>query len=163
MSSDCGVEASTEIPRSFTHLTVRHGRDGQRQARRYPRTVVTWRGPKAFRFDSQSIPGGNPARTIFRDDECGNCFNEHYPRRLHNFAIDMEWLLAPVIPRRKWPPIHFKGKRAITAEEHQKIPSITVTWATISSRAVSVDFSAPHNLSSGVTMLCKKPRQMVIP
>jgi hypothetical protein len=44
-----------------------------------------------------------------------------YLRRLHNFAIDMGWLLAPIIPRRKWPPINFKAKQAITAEEHLKI------------------------------------------
>src|SRR5437667_3338619 len=42
-------------------------------------------------------------------------------RRLHNFALDMSWLLAPIIPRRKWPPIRFGEKRAITLEEHGKI------------------------------------------
>jgi integrase len=44
-----------------------------------------------------------------------------YLRRLHNFALDMNWLLAPIIPRRKWPVIRFGQKRAITLEEHQKI------------------------------------------
>ena len=44
-------------------------------------------------------------------------------RRLHNFAVDMNWLLAPVIPRRQWRPVKFKEKRAITLEEHQKILS----------------------------------------
>ena len=44
-----------------------------------------------------------------------------YLRRLHNFALDMNWLLAPTIPRRKWPAIRFGLKRAITLEEHQKI------------------------------------------
>jgi integrase len=42
-------------------------------------------------------------------------------RRFHNFAVDMNWILAPIIPRRQWPKIHFKDKRAITAEEHQRI------------------------------------------
>ena len=42
-------------------------------------------------------------------------------RRFHNFAVDMNWILAPVIPRRQWPKIHFKDKRAITAEEHRRI------------------------------------------
>lgn len=42
-------------------------------------------------------------------------------RRLHNFALDMQWLLAPIIPRRQWPQIHFRVRRAITLEEHQKI------------------------------------------
>jgi integrase len=44
-----------------------------------------------------------------------------YLRRLHNFALDMNWLLAPVLVRKKWPKPVFRTKRAITAEEHQKI------------------------------------------
>ena len=42
-------------------------------------------------------------------------------RKVHNFAVDMNWLPATVIPRRQWPAIHYKEKRAITLEEHQKI------------------------------------------
>jgi integrase len=42
-------------------------------------------------------------------------------RRMHNFAIDMNWLLAPVIPRRQWPKITFKERRGITLDEHQRI------------------------------------------
>jgi integrase len=33
----------------------------------------------------------------------------------------MNWLPATVIPRRQWPAIHYKEKRAITLEEHQRI------------------------------------------
>ena len=42
-------------------------------------------------------------------------------RKIHNFALDMNWLPATIIPRRQWPAIHYKEKRAITFEEHQKI------------------------------------------
>ena len=42
-------------------------------------------------------------------------------RRLHNFALDMNWLLATIIPRRRWPRIRFREKRAIRLQEHQKI------------------------------------------
>jgi hypothetical protein len=42
-------------------------------------------------------------------------------RRLHNFALDMTWVAWPIIPRRHWPRIEYGDKRAITAEEHQKI------------------------------------------
>jgi hypothetical protein len=44
-----------------------------------------------------------------------------YLRRLHNFCLDMNWLPWPIIPKRQWPEIKFKEKRAITWEEHQKI------------------------------------------
>jgi integrase len=44
-----------------------------------------------------------------------------YLRRLHNFCLDMNWLPWPLIPKRQWPAIRFKDKRAITWDEHCKI------------------------------------------
>src|SRR5258705_3295575 len=51
----------------------------------------------------------------------GTVSTNAYLRKTHNFALDMNWLPATVIPRRQWPAIHFKDKRAITLAEHQKI------------------------------------------
>ena len=52
----------------------------------------------------------------------GACVSTNiYLRRIHNFALDMNWLPWPVIPKKRWPAIVFKEKRAITWEEHQKI------------------------------------------
>jgi len=42
-------------------------------------------------------------------------------RRWHNFALDMNWLLVPVIPRNRWPEVKHGEKRAITLEEHHRI------------------------------------------
>ena len=42
-------------------------------------------------------------------------------RRIHNFALDMNWLPWPVLPKKRWPAIKFKEKRGITLEEHQAI------------------------------------------
>jgi integrase len=42
-------------------------------------------------------------------------------RRLHNFCVDMNWLPYPLIPKRQWPAVKFKDKRAITLDEHQRI------------------------------------------
>ena len=42
-------------------------------------------------------------------------------RKLHNFCISMNWLPWPLIPKRLWPEVRFKDKRAITGEEHQLI------------------------------------------
>ena len=42
-------------------------------------------------------------------------------RRLHNFCLDMNWLPWPLIPKRQWPAVRFKDKRAITWEEHCRI------------------------------------------
>jgi len=44
-----------------------------------------------------------------------------YMRRLHNFALDMDWLLKSIVPKRQWPKVvHHPGK-AIKPEEHQRI------------------------------------------
>ena len=42
-------------------------------------------------------------------------------RRLHNYALDMNWLLTPVIAKRAWPKVEYGVKRAITKEEHERI------------------------------------------
>lgn len=42
-------------------------------------------------------------------------------RILHNYALDMGWLLAPVLPRKAWPKVKYKEKRGISACEHHRI------------------------------------------
>lgn len=53
----------------------------------------------------------------------GTVSTNAFLRKVHNFALDMNWLPATVIPRRQWPAIHYKEKRAITFAEHQAIIS----------------------------------------
>jgi integrase len=53
--------------------------------------------------------------------QCGKVAINVYLRRMHNFAIDMNWLPASILPKRQWPAVRFKDKRAITWEEHQRI------------------------------------------
>jgi len=42
-------------------------------------------------------------------------------RRLHNFALGLGWLLAPVLPPRQWPKVKYQPKRGITRDEHERI------------------------------------------
>jgi integrase len=53
--------------------------------------------------------------------EAGTVSTNVYLRRIHNFALDMNWLPWSVLPKRQWPKVKFKEKRAITLEEHQRI------------------------------------------
>jgi len=53
--------------------------------------------------------------------QCGKVSVNAYLRRMHNFAIDMNWLPASILPKRQWPAVKFKERRGITLEEHQKI------------------------------------------
>jgi len=51
----------------------------------------------------------------------GKVSSNVYLRRIHNFALAMDWLLKPVIPKASWPKVSFKAKRAITTDEHCRI------------------------------------------
>jgi integrase len=53
--------------------------------------------------------------------ENGTVSTNTYLRRIHNFALDMNWLPWPVLPKRRWPAVKHAIKRAITLEEHQAI------------------------------------------
>ena len=53
--------------------------------------------------------------------ELGTVSTNVYLRRIHNFALDMNWLPWPILPKKQWPRVRFKDKRAITLEEHQQI------------------------------------------
>ena len=44
-----------------------------------------------------------------------------YLRRLHNFALDMNWQPKCILPRKQWPKPVYKEKRAITLTEHEAI------------------------------------------
>jgi integrase len=53
--------------------------------------------------------------------ENGSISTNIYLRRIHNFALDMNWLPWPVLPKKRWPAIKFKDKRGITLAEHLAI------------------------------------------
>ena len=45
----------------------------------------------------------------------------YYLRRFHNFALDMQWLLRPLLNRQTWPKIKHPKKRAVKYEEYLRI------------------------------------------
>src|SRR6185295_15724547 len=51
----------------------------------------------------------------------GTVSTNAFLRKTHNFALDMNWLPASVIPKRQWPAIRYKVKRAISLDEHERI------------------------------------------
>jgi integrase len=60
-------------------------------------------------------------------EELWSCLNSgtvttnKFLRIMRNFAVDMEWLLHPLIPNKQWPAVKYAPKRAITPEEHETI------------------------------------------
>ena len=61
------------------------------------------------------------AEHLLRAMEIGKVSTNVYLLRIHNFALDMSWLPAPISPKRQWPTVRHRDRRAITFEEHQKI------------------------------------------
>lgn len=57
---------------------------------------------------------------VLEHKKAGNS-THHYMRRLHNFALNLGWLLMPIIPEAAWPTVRKKKFTAITEGEHQKI------------------------------------------
>jgi integrase len=58
---------------------------------------------------------------LLRVLQCGKVSTNVYLRRLHNFCVDMNWLPWPLVPKRQWPAVEYKEKRAITLAEHLAI------------------------------------------
>lgn len=58
---------------------------------------------------------------LLRAMQAGTVSTNVYLRRLHNFCVDMNWLPWPLVPKRQWPAVEYKEKRAVTLEEHQRI------------------------------------------
>ena len=61
------------------------------------------------------------AELILKVLQMGTVSTNVYLRRLHNFCVDMNWLPWPLVPKRQWPAVEFKEKRAITWEEHCRV------------------------------------------
>ena len=83
-----------------------------------------WEGAikdRAFGPLRQRVVLETSAEEFLRVLEAGTVSTNVFLRRLHNLAMDMNWLPWPIIPKKQWPPVHFGPKRAITLEEHLKI------------------------------------------
>jgi integrase len=76
---------------------------------------------KAFNLIRDRVLIETQAEHLLAVLRVGKVSTNAFLRKIHNFATDMNWLPTAVIPRRQWPAIHYKEKRAITFEEHQKI------------------------------------------
>jgi integrase len=57
---------------------------------------------------------------VLEHQRAGNSTN-HYLRRLHNYALHLGWLLAPVMAEAAWPEIRRRKFTAITENEHRRI------------------------------------------
>lgn len=76
---------------------------------------------KAFDAIRNAVVIETQAETLFDVLAKGTVCTNVYLRRWHNFALDMGWLLIPIIPKHRWPAVEHGEKRGITLEEHRRI------------------------------------------
>jgi integrase len=76
---------------------------------------------KAFQMIRHQVIIETRGEALLKVLSSGTVSTNVYLRRLHNFCVDMNWLPWPLIPKRQWPAVRFKDKRAITFEEHCQI------------------------------------------
>jgi integrase len=76
---------------------------------------------KPFGLISEKLIVETPAEVLLSVLKSGTVSTNVHLRKLHNFCLDIGWLPWPIIPKRQWPKVVYKEKRAITAEEHQRI------------------------------------------
>lgn len=76
---------------------------------------------KAFDSIRQMVVLETQAEHFLKVLEIGSVSTNVYLRRIHNFALDMSWLPWPVLPKKRWPAVKHKEKRAITKAEHEAV------------------------------------------
>lgn len=116
-----------------THLQMSNPEINQRTWQQVMDAVVkTKQGPTKIRYERAmkdkafdairnavviETSGDTLLDVLARGTVCTNV----YLRRWHNFAVDMNWLLLPLIPKNRWPAVKHGEKRAITLDEHRRI------------------------------------------
>ena len=81
---------------------------------------IAWKDPAFALIRGLPLLETN-AEHILKVIRTGTVSTNHYLRRLHNFALEMNWLPKTIVPRRQWPKPQHKDKRAITLTEHEAI------------------------------------------
>ena len=111
--TDSGVSKRTWQDAFNAIIENKHGSTQERWQRAMPQ--------KAFGLILPLIIIETQAEQLFACLRAGTVSTNVHLRELHNFCLSMNWLAWPIIPKRLWPKIEYKPKRAITAAEHQSI------------------------------------------
>lgn len=93
---------------------------GTKQGVTCHRYNIAWKDP-AFELISSLPLLETNAEHFLKVLRTGTVSTNAYLRRLHNFALEMNWLPKAIVPRHQWPKVAYKEKRAITQAEHEAI------------------------------------------
>ena len=103
------IEVMTDMEQSYFGPTLKRWRTQMRSA---PFQVL--RKLKLLETD------GTHFLAVLRHPRAGSSAHK-WLRILHNRALDLGWLLTPVLARKLWPRLRTKKTKAITAEQHARL------------------------------------------
>jgi len=95
-------------------LAAGNGDAHGRQAGSQPRTLVACATDRALAPLLPRTIVDTPGELMLKVLQSGTVSTNVFLRRLHNFCLDMNWLAWPLVPKRQWPAVRYKDKRAIT-------------------------------------------------
>ena len=93
---------------------------GAKQSTTRHRYEIAWKDTAFDLICNLPLLGTN-AEHILKVIRTGTVSTNNYMRRMHNFALEMNWIPKSIVPRRLWPKPVYKEKRAITRAEHETI------------------------------------------
>ena len=106
--TDSGVATRTWQDALNALVETKHGSTRQRWATAArDKALISFRHKTIIETQAE-----NPMQAL----QVGTVSTNVHLRKLHNFCLAMNWLPWPLIPKRLWPEIVFKAKRAITLE-----------------------------------------------
>ena len=111
--SDSGINTRTWQDAFETLVSGKHGSTKERWLRGLP--------DKAFDLIRHKLIIETKGEHLLKVLQAGTVSTNIYLRQVHNFCLDMTWLPWPLLPKRQWPAIRYKEKRAITFGEHCQI------------------------------------------
>jgi hypothetical protein len=92
-------------------------RSNDRTRMRHERVIRT----KAMQFLKPKVLVETTADDFLRAMELGSNSTVAFLKTMHNDALGMGWIPIPILPRKFWPVVKKKNKRAITKAEHEKL------------------------------------------
>jgi hypothetical protein len=107
------------ITRTWADVMVRFcDRSNPNTRMRHERVIRT--KPMRFLKDRRLVE--TTADDLFEALKLGTNSTIAFLQTLHNDALGMGWIPGPVLPRKMWPKMQRKEKRAITETEHISLP-----------------------------------------
>ena len=84
---------------------------------RHARVIRT--GPMQYLRDKKLVE--TTADDFLHALSLGTNSTNAFLQTLHNDALGMGWIPVPILPRKRWPRVRKKPRRAITAAEHDRV------------------------------------------